>query len=252
MRVHEVLLAIAVVASYPIIADRARAVDSDGRIYDIVFERVRAIDPETGLDAVRNIGIVGNKIGAISVQPLQGKKSIDARGLVASPGFIDLHSHAYGYETATYQAMDGVTTRLELELGVFPVKRWYDKKAGHELINYGASVNHDRVRYSLQVGGDLADARIPGDTSNDLPESDGKFDALIHQPIPAEAYDRFIPMLEAGLKDGAIGIGSGTSEYDLAVVKAGNRWLVDDVSCTQSPLTSSDYYPGGPQPSYCY
>ena len=50
----------------------------------------------------------------------------------------------------------------------------------------------------------------------------------------------------------AIGIGSGTSEYDLAVVKVGNRWLVDDVSCTQSPLTSSDYYPGGPQPSFCY
>ena len=50
----------------------------------------------------------------------------------------------------------------------------------------------------------------------------------------------------------AIGIGSGTSEYDLAVVKVGSRWLVDDVSCTQSPLTSSDYYPGGPQPSYCY
>jgi hypothetical protein len=50
----------------------------------------------------------------------------------------------------------------------------------------------------------------------------------------------------------AIGIGSGTSEYDLAVVKAGNRWLVDDVSCTRYPLTSSDYYPGGPQPSHCY
>lgn len=50
----------------------------------------------------------------------------------------------------------------------------------------------------------------------------------------------------------AIGIGSGTSEYDLAVVKVGNRWLVDDVSCAQSPLTSSDYYPGGPQPSSCY
>jgi hypothetical protein len=210
MHVRKVLLAIAVVASYSIIADRAGAVDSDGRIYDIVFEKVRAIDPETGLDAVRNIGIVGNKIGAISIEPLQGKKTIDARGLVASPGFIDLHSHAYGYETATYQAMDGVTTRLELELGVFPVKRWYDRKAGHELINYGASVNHDRVRYSLQVGGDLADARIPGDTSNDLPESDAKFEELIQQPIPAEAYARFIPILEAGLKDGAIGIGSGT------------------------------------------
>ena len=33
----------------------------------------------------------------------------------------------------------------------------------------------------------------------------------------------------------AIGIGSGTSEYDLAVVKVGNRWLVDDVWCMQLP-----------------
>lgn len=111
--------------------------------YDIVIANVRAIDPETNLDAVRNIGIQGDRIVAVSVQPLQGKRVIDGRDLVAAPGFIDLHSHAYGYETATYQAMDGVTTRLELEIGVYPVKRWYDKKAGHELINYGASVSHN-------------------------------------------------------------------------------------------------------------
>ncbi|HWG70265.1 MAG TPA: amidohydrolase family protein [Steroidobacteraceae bacterium] len=177
--------------------------------YDVVFDGVRAIDPQTGLDAVRNVAILGGKIAAISEQPLQGKTVVDGRGLVAAPGFIDLHSHAYGYETATYQAMDGITTRLELEVGVYPVKRWYEKKAGHELINYGASVSHDRVRASLQVGGNLDDPKIPGETFFELSSVPG-IDALIHQPIPPQAYARFIPMLEAGLKDGAIGIGSGT------------------------------------------
>ncbi len=179
------------------------------RSYDIVIEGARAIDPETGLDAVRNIGIAGQRIGAVSTQPLRGKKSIDARGLVASPGFIDLHSHAYGYETATYQAMDGVTTRLELEIGVYPVKAWYTKKAGHELINYGASVNHLRVRLALQHGGDARDPKIPGESFDDMYVT-ANINEYVDQPIPAEAYSRFVPMLDAGLEDGGIGIGSGT------------------------------------------
>jgi amidohydrolase family protein len=177
--------------------------------YDVVILHTRAIDPETGLDAIRNIGIKDGVISAVSAESLSGKKTIEARGLVTSPGFIDLHSHAYGYETATYQAMDGVTTRLELEVGVYPVKPWYDRKAGRELINYGASVNHDRVRFSLQHGGDAQDPRIPGETS-DAMNADPRFDELIHRPIPPQSYGRFVPMLEAGLDDGAIGIGSGT------------------------------------------
>jgi hypothetical protein len=191
------------------VAQSARSGDTSNAVFDIVFTNARAIDPETGLDGIRNIGIVGSRITAVSTEPLKGKMTIDARGLVASPGFIDLHSHAYGYETATYQAMDGVTTRLELEVGVFPVKRWYDKKVGHELINFGASVSHDRVRVSLQHGGDLDDPQISGETFFEL-FADPNIDALSHQPVPPAGYARFIPMLEAGLKDGAIGIGSGT------------------------------------------
>ena len=176
---------------------------------DIVFSNARVIDPETGLDAIRNIGIAGGTIVEVSTRTLQGKRVIDATGLVAAPGFIDLHSHAYGEETATYQAMDGVTTRLELELGVYPVKAWYEKKRGRELINYGASVNHDRVRYSLQHGGTVDDPKIPGETSDSL-YSDPHVNDFMRQPIPSEVYGRFVPMLEAGLNEGGIGIGSGT------------------------------------------
>ena len=177
--------------------------------FDVVFNHVRTIDPETHLDAIRSIGIRGGEIAAVTDGPLRGRRSIEAKGLVAAPGFIDLHSHAYGYETATYQAMDGVTTRLELEIGVYPVKAWYQRKAGHELINYGASVNHVRVRFALQHGGSISDPKIPGETFDALLE-DPKFRELIHAPIPADAYSRFVPMLQAALDEGAIGIGSGT------------------------------------------
>jgi N-acyl-D-aspartate/D-glutamate deacylase len=178
-------------------------------MYDVVITNARAIDPETHLDAVRNIGILGNRIAAVTPASLQGKRTIQGRGLIAAPGFIDLHSHAYNYETATYQAMDGVTTRLELEVGVYPVRLWYEQKAGHELINYGASVDHDRVRFAIQHDGDTNNPRIPGTTFDDM-TSDARFDELMHGPIPAARYDRFVPMLEAALDEGAIGIGSGT------------------------------------------
>jgi dihydroorotase len=177
--------------------------------YDIVIANVRAIDPQTRLDAIRNIGVQGDRIVAVSEQPLQGTRVIDGHGLVAAPGFIDLHSHAYGYDTSTYQAMDGVTTRLELEIGVYPVKRWYAKKAGHELINYGASVSHNLVRFTAQKGGEAGKPAIPGDTFGDI-VTDPKYEELSHQPIPQDAYAKFVPMLEEGLADGAIGIGSGT------------------------------------------
>lgn len=177
--------------------------------YDVVVRNVRAIDPESGLDAIRNIGISGDQIAAVSDQALRGRRVVDGRGLVAAPGFIDLHSHAYGYETATYQAMDGVTTRLELEIGVYPVKAWYHKKAGHELINYGASVSHNVVRFLLQTGGGVGKPERAGETFDDI-YSDPRYDGLSRKPIPADVYNQFEPMLESGLEDGAIGIGSGT------------------------------------------
>jgi cytosine/adenosine deaminase-related metal-dependent hydrolase len=51
------------------------------------------LDPESGLDAIRSVGIRGKKIAAISASPLRGAIEVDSTGLVIAPGFIDLHSH---------------------------------------------------------------------------------------------------------------------------------------------------------------
>ena len=43
--------------------------------YDLVVAGGRVIDPETGLDAVRHVGIQGGTITAISETPLEGQTS---------------------------------------------------------------------------------------------------------------------------------------------------------------------------------
>ena len=67
-------------------ADSAQTPAADPVIYDVVFENARAIDPETNLDAVRNIGVLGDKIRAVSVAPLRGRRTIDAHGWWRLPG----------------------------------------------------------------------------------------------------------------------------------------------------------------------
>ena len=114
--------------------------------YDIVLSNGRVMDPESGLDAVRNVGIRGHSIAAISERPLQGRTMIDAKGLVVAPGFIDLHSHGQDDENYRFKARDGVTTALELEVGVSPVAPWYAAREGKALINFGATAGHIPAR----------------------------------------------------------------------------------------------------------
>lgn len=114
--------------------------------YDLVFTGGRVIDPESRFDQQANVAINGGKIAAISELPLIGIESIDASGLVISPGFIDLHSHALSRLGQQLQAMDGVTTALELEAGVYPIDALPHILGGKSLINYGASTSHLAIR----------------------------------------------------------------------------------------------------------
>ena len=109
-------------------------------VYDVVLKGGRVIDPETKLDAIKNVGILNNRIAQISSEPLKGKEMIDVTGLVVAPGFIDLHVHGRSNAEQEYQLHDGVTTALELEWGIEHLGQWYESRKGKALINYGASV----------------------------------------------------------------------------------------------------------------
>lgn len=164
-----------------------------GQPFDIVLSRGRVIDPESGLDAIRDIGIRGRRIEAISGTPLHGKTEVDVHGLVVSPGFIDLHSHGQDDENYHYKAHDGVTTALELEIGVSPVAEWYRKREGKALVNFGASSGHVPARMAVMH-----------DTGDFLPR-----DEAAHRIATDEETLSIINTVRQGLDDGAIGVGFG-------------------------------------------
>src|SRR5437868_477106 len=101
--------------------------------FDLVIANGRVMDPATNLDAVRHIGVRAGKIAAVSATPLRGRTTIDAKSLVVAPGFIDLHSHGQTPENYRFKAHDGVTTALEMEVGVSPVIGWYGAREGQSL-----------------------------------------------------------------------------------------------------------------------
>ena len=161
--------------------------------YDVVLQRGRLIDPESGLDAVRSVGIAGKKIIAISTRPLRGKVEVDATGLVVAPGFIDLHSHGQTPENYRYKAMDGVTTALELEVGVSPVTEWYAAREGKALVNFGASAGHIPARMAVMK-----------DTGDFLPR-----DAAMNRRATPEEQNVITAAGQKGLDEGALGMGLG-------------------------------------------
>jgi dihydroorotase len=174
--------------------------------YDLVILNGRVIDPESGLDAARNIGIRDGKIALITSNAITGTDTIDAAGLVVSPGFIDLHAHGQDSISNRLQVADGVTTALELELGVYPLKPWLQSREGKAIINYGASVGHLGARIKHLTGFDAGHMplRPPEDTAYQAA-------SLISQQteIDEQEVDAIAKLLSAELDAGALGIGFG-------------------------------------------
>lgn len=161
--------------------------------YDLVILNGRVIDPETGLDAVRNIGIREGSVLTITEKPVNGKSSIDAAGLVVAPGFIDMHQHGQDQENYRYKVMDGVTTVLELEMGTDDVDGWYRKREGKTIINYGVSSGHVPLRM-----------KIMNDPGGFAPVGDA-----VYKKATDEEIRQLTEGIENGLNEGALGVGFG-------------------------------------------
>ncbi|HLO98093.1 MAG TPA: amidohydrolase family protein [Fimbriimonas sp.] len=128
------------------------ALGSQSSEFDIVIANGFVIDPESKLEAVRHIGIKGDRIAAISRSKLSGKEVIDASDLVVAPGFIDLLAHGQDLEDDLVQVFDGVTTKLQMESGADDQDTWHAEQKGNRVCNYGASVGHPRVRRQFLEG----------------------------------------------------------------------------------------------------
>jgi cytosine/adenosine deaminase-related metal-dependent hydrolase len=155
------------------------------------------MDPETGADAVRNVGIRDGKIVRISSEALSGRRIVHASGLVVAPGFIDLHQHGQDLASQRVKALDGVTMALELEIRAPDVVQFLQAKEGHSLIDYGTSASYVAAR-AVVFGAPLPAGAI-------LPKSGPATD----QPATREQIERMQERLGAELDAGGLAVGMG-------------------------------------------
>jgi N-acyl-D-aspartate/D-glutamate deacylase len=152
---------------------------------DIAIVNGRVMDPASGLDAVRTVVIAGDRITDITDQPVRARRTIDARGLVVSPGFVDILAHLRpSHESQRYKIKDGVTTVISMHGGPVDIAGWYDGFEDTALINYGTAVGHPQVRVAAGATDD-------------------------YQPATPDQRRAMREIAARAIRDGAVGVGFG-------------------------------------------
>jgi N-acyl-D-aspartate/D-glutamate deacylase len=198
MRLHPLPLAglAAIVTSVAVVMLLASCGGQPAPGFDLVIANGRVMDPESGLDAVRHVGIRAGTIGAISGSPLTGTRLIDAANLVVSPGFVDLHEHGQQEEAYRMMVRDGVTSAFELEVGTGDVAAWYAARDAGQIVNYGVAIGHIPAR--MKVLGDPGTGLLPAGVGGSGAAGEAQMAAMEG-------------ILRDGLAQGAVAMGFGSA-----------------------------------------
>lgn len=158
------------------------------RVYDTVIVGGRVINPETGLDRRGiNVAIEEGRIALVTDRPVKGRRTIDARGLVVAPGFIDNLSYDPNPLGVWNKIADGVTANIAMHGGTDAPRKWYPYYERAETpLHYGASFFYTKARNKLGIG--------------------------LYQPATSAQTRRLAAEAEQALQDGVLGI-SFSLEY---------------------------------------
>lgn len=177
--------------------------------HDLLVTGGHLVDPEHGIDAPRDVAVRDGRISWVgpAADAPSAHRRIDANGLLVTPGFIDLHSHAQDLTGHRLQALDGVTTSLELESGATPVSLSLDwaRREGRPLHHgYAAGWLHARVIVLEDLSEEEVAAWPPLPLDSWAAVQGGR---RWRDPAGPEAIGRIVELVEAQLDAGAIGIG---------------------------------------------
>ncbi len=211
--------------------------------FELVIRGGRVVDPESGLDAVRDVGIRDGRIAEISEHRLDADRVVDATAHVVAPGFIDLHSHSPTPLGQHYQALDGVTTALELEAGAFPVPAFGSQLREAARLHYGASVGYGSIRLEVKQG-----VRRPHLLSGEMELRGlrglwtgvrslfGEPRDVFAEPASARERQRLRALLHEGLDQGGLGIGLPLDYISEAVDADELRMIFEVAAARRVPI----------------
>ena len=158
-------------------------------VYDLVIQNGRLMDPGRNLDTRGNVAVSDGKIKRITRETIHGRTTIDARGSVVCPGFIDIHAHVDGnLYPAQCMVRQGVTTTVGGNCGLSPLEigRFLDSVEVNELpLNSATFIGHS---FSMREAAGATDR---------------------YQPATQEQIEAMKDMLHQGLEEGAVGLSLG-------------------------------------------
>lgn len=163
----------------------------------ILIEGASVLDGLGGPAREVSVRVRGDKIIEVgSLKPASGERVIAAKGLVLTPGFIDVHNHSdRGFANdpaASSQVSQGITT---LAVGVdggsaYPIANWFAQRRVNPIaVNAFTFVGHATVR-----------SRVMGSNYR-------------RKATEAEV-SQMAALVEQGMRDGALGLSSGL-EYEV-------------------------------------
>jgi hypothetical protein len=198
--------------------------------YDVVINNGRVMDPETNFDGVRNVGIKDGKIVAITTDAIKGKETINAKGHVVAPGFIEGHQHATDPFSRKVNLRDGLTTQMDFEAGAGDIAKWYADHEGKTQSNYGMVVLATLARVSVLDGPEIAAlgndmgglfAYTVGAAAKKA-QKEGRKPGWSSTLPNKEQMTQIMGYIDEGLRQGALGVGipvgymtTGVTQYEL-------------------------------------
>jgi len=159
--------------------------------YDIIIRNGKIIDGTGNSWYIADIAVKNGKISSIGrLSSATATETIDAKGLIIAPGFIDVHAHiensVFERPTADNYIYDGVTTVITGNCGGSAdnlKKFFFQIDSMHTSINVASLYGHNTVR-RLAMG-------------------------LDNRLATAEELLKMQQLMEQAMKDGAVGLSTG-------------------------------------------
>lgn len=196
--------------------------------FDIVITNGRIIDGTGNPWYKANLGIENGRIALITKAEIKGETTINAKGLIVSPGFIDLHSHSdmglrnLIYNKAMNRVMQGITTEAVGNCGssAYTWTKKYAEKYEERLKKFGIEYKIDWLGlrewkkktgergYALNIAPFIGLGTIRTSVLGEEGEGGERSD------ITDDELNKMKDLIRNGMEDGAFGLTAGL-EYSV-------------------------------------